>query len=440
MFLSCLDLNIKEIIDSLADLKSLLLTIIIVYLVSPLIIYLLKDYFSPEIFLGLIIASAIPAGRSSVFLSNIYGGVPTKALVSTSLSNIISPIMVPLMVWFFAHTTIRLDPVSMGTTIIWMVLIPLIFAYIFGKTSYGQKLNQFSPPLSTVIVFLIILGIISPIKEIIIQNPLLTLILLVIVSVLVIINFFLGFQIKNNLPDKITYGISCSYKNYTLATLLSLSLFSPLVALPSVIYTIVNNLLLVPLQLFLAHPFHFNDHSHKKKNIVNLIISLVGTMFLLFSPTFHQFINNFGHSFGLLSAFIAGMMFSSIFTVSFGIIILIKLIPILPLPFLAFFAVSGAVLIDLIIFKIIKHHVADHITSIFNNINHRSNLYKLLHTPYFSWTLSVIGVIVLASPLPDELGISLLGLSHTKLANFLVISVFSHTLGITSLLLISQII
>ena len=265
MFLSCLDLNIKSIITSLSDFKGIILTLIIVHLISPFIIYLLRNFFSPEIYLGLIIVTTIPAGRSAVFLSNIYGGIPLKALVATSISNIISPLSVPFIVWFFTHTIIKMDPVAMGKNIAWMVILPLIIGYLFGKTPYGKKLDQHSTPVSTIVLFLIILGIISPIKNIIIQNPLLTLGLFIIISVLIIINFILGFSFKKTYPERITYALSCSYKNYTLATLLSLSFFTPIVALPAIVYTITNNLLLIPLQSLMLSLN--NEHSNHRRQL-----------------------------------------------------------------------------------------------------------------------------------------------------------------------------
>lgn len=261
-FLSCLDLKVKEIIDSLSDFKAISLSLLIIHLASPLIVFLLRDFFSPEIFLGMVIATTIPAGRSAVFLCNIYGGQPLKALVTTSLSNMISPITVPLIVWLLAHTVIKIDPISMGKTIVWMVILPLIAAYLFGKTRPGQKLNRHSSPISTFVLFLIILGIISPIKNVIIQNPTLTFALLIIICVLILVNFYLGAHLKSNPSEKITYALSCSYKNYTLATLLSLSLFSPTVALPAIIYTIANNLMLIPIKALMISLN--NEHSNHR--------------------------------------------------------------------------------------------------------------------------------------------------------------------------------
>lgn len=433
MFLSCLDLKVEEILKSFSDIKAQIFTLLIVNLASPTILYLIKDYFSPEIFLGLIIAAVSPAGRSAVFLSLIYGGIPIKALVVTSLSNVISPITVPFFVWLYTHTTIKMDPISMATTIFWMVLIPLVAAFIFGKSQLGKKLNYVSPTISTFIVFLIILGIISPIKNIVIDNLGLTLILLLVISLLITINFALGFLIKKKLPDKITYGLSSSYKNYTMATILSISLFSPLVALPSIVYTIANNLLLVPFQLLINHPKNHPHHFQKAKNILLFIISIGLTIFLFTNP----FITNNLHYFnqlGVVGAIIAGLLFTSTFTVGIAGLLLISLTSSLN-PFLIVpFAALGAVTADALVFKFIRKTVSSQANLIFSKIDHHSHLYKLLHTPYFSWTLSLIGFIVMALPLPDEIGISLLGLSSTSIKKFLTFSYFSHIIGISILL------
>ncbi|MBP9818008.1 bile acid:sodium symporter [Candidatus Shapirobacteria bacterium] len=253
MFLSCLDLRLPQITQSLADYKNISLSLVIVHLVSPLIVLLLRPLFSEEIFLGLIIASVMPAGRSSVFLSNIYGGSPVNALVTSSISNAISPIAVPLLVFLLAHTSIKINPVEIGSTIFYMVIIPLIAGVLFGKSSAGAKLNKFSSSFSAVILILIIIGIISPVQSIIVSQPSLIISLVFLVTSLISINFFLGKLLGNNPKNNITYALTSSYKNYTLGTLICLTLFSPVVALPSLAYTISNNLLLIPLQLFLKH-------------------------------------------------------------------------------------------------------------------------------------------------------------------------------------------
>lgn len=75
-----------------------------------------------------------------------------------------------------------------------------------------------------------------------------------------------------------------------------------------------------------------------------------------------------------------------------------------------------------------KDEIDTEIEPIYNEIT-GSHLKKILHTRYFGWTLPVLGAIIIISPLPDELGISLLGVSQMNTRKFIIIAWISHTLG-----------
>lgn len=433
MFLSCLDLKIKEIVQSISDLKSIFLALIIIHLASPLIIFFLRNLFAPQIYLGLILAAAIPAGRSSVFLSLIYGGIPIKALITSSVSNILSPLLVPAIVYIFAHQVISLPLADMSKTIVIMVGIPLFIGYLFGKTKPGQKLSRYTSSISTIILFLIILGILSPIKTTIAGNLPLTIGLTLFVSLLTIINFFLGTTFHHSFSEKITYGLTAGYKNYTMGTILSLTLFPPLVTLPSIAYTISNNLLLIPLQFFHRWPKLPPHHRLKHKNLIILFLGLAAAFALSQNPAFRQFIPRL-NQFGYLSTFLAGSLFASTFTVAAGALIIASLAPSLNPFLLVITAALGAVATDFAIFRLVRRQAESHVSPIYHLFPHHHHLKKILHTRFFGWTLPVVGAIILASPLPDELGISLMGLSEIKNRQFFLISYLSHTFGITTLL------
>jgi len=250
MFLSCLDIDLKEFVIALKDFRIQLLILIVVHLASPLIVLIfLKGFLSDEIFLGLILASVIPAGRASVFLVSIYGGKPETALVISSISNALSPIVVPVLVWLFAKTTIEINPMEMGTTIMWLVAVPILAAIIVRSMGLAKYLVKQASGLSVIFLFLIIVGIISPIRQVILDNWEKSIWLVLIVIGLISFDFWLGWIIGKTKEDKITLAVTSSYKNYTLGTIVALTLFNPIVALPSIIYTITNNLMLIPIQM-----------------------------------------------------------------------------------------------------------------------------------------------------------------------------------------------
>jgi hypothetical protein len=54
----------------------------------------------------------------------------------------------------------------------------------------------------------------------------------------------------------------------------------------------------------------------------------------------------------------------------------------------------------------------------------------IFRTPYFAWLVPVIGAVIVASPLPDELGVSLMGASSIASWQFLILSYCLNAAGI----------
>ncbi len=170
-------------------------------------------------------------------------------------------------------------------------------------------------------------------------------------------------------------------------------------------------------------------HRYHYKNITYLLISLVIALVLLKNETFHSFLLHLG-SLGYLGAFIGGALFSSTFTISIGAVILMLLAETLHPLEVALLAGLGGVLCDLMIFHFIKSKgLTEEIKHLFHYFG-GDKISHLLHTKFFSWTLPVVGAIIIASPLPDELGVSLMGITQIKTHNFILISFILNFIGI----------
>jgi len=166
----------------------------------------------------------------------------------------------------------------------------------------------------------------------------------------------------------------------------------------------------------------------KYKNITLAFLGIILAIYLSQVEVFHQFLLHLG-TLGYLGAFLAGILFVSTFTVGTGMLILFTLAQNLHPLEIAILAGLGAVLGDLIIFHLVKDHLTSEMKSIYNNLGGK-HLSKLLHTKYFNWTLPVIGAIIIASPLPDELGVSLMGIAKMATYQFLFISFLLNAIGI----------
>ena len=252
MFLSLLSIRFRNIIKQLKEYRSILLILAIIHLVSPLIVLTLRSLIHPDIFLGLILAASMSSGLSVVFLSKLFKGKPGSALAITGISNMITPFVVPLIVGLLTKQVVAIDPVAMAQTIALFIFVPLIAVKIIQRTPLYKPLTDYSSPLSIATLFLLVVTIISPIREIVLTHLTESLIVSGVVLALITLNFSLGSMIGKSRAEKITFGITASYKNFTLATVVALSLFGPLVALPAALYTVINNVLLAPLQVYLT--------------------------------------------------------------------------------------------------------------------------------------------------------------------------------------------
>ncbi len=177
-------------------------------------------------------------------------------------------------------------------------------------------------------------------------------------------------------------------------------------------------------------------HRYHYKNVTYVGIGLLVAYFLFQNTAFHSFLFQLGNI-GYIGAFFAGMLFVSTFTVAAGSVMLLTFAEKLNLIEIGLIAGLGAVLGDIIVFQFMRSKgLADEVKHFFEYFG-GDKLSHLLHTKYFSWSLPVLGALIIASPLPDELGVGLMGISKLKTYQFVVLSFTLNFLGIISILMLS---
>jgi len=164
------------------------------------------------------------------------------------------------------------------------------------------------------------------------------------------------------------------------------------------------------------------------KNTVLLIISLIVFFYFADTDFVKNIIKTIGN-FGYLGAFITGIFFVSAFTVVPAMAVLYDLVHFLNPLAIALFAGLGTVLGDYLIFRFLKDKVFEELAPIFDRMG-GSLIKKLFFTPYFIWLLPFLGAFIITSPLPDEAGIGLLGLSKIKNWQFLLLTFLLNAVGI----------
>lgn len=132
---------------------------------------------------------------------------------------------------------------------------------------------------------------------------------------------------------------------------------------------------------------------------------------------------------GYLGAFVTGLFFVSTFTVAPAAVVLFHLASQLHAIEIALLAGAGAMVGDYFIFQFIRDHVFAELLPLARKLQ-TPGMKLLFKSPYFAWILPVVGAFVIASPLPDEVGVSMMGLSKVKQWQFFILAFALNAVGI----------
>ena len=173
------------------------------------------------------------------------------------------------------------------------------------------------------------------------------------------------------------------------------------------------------------------------KDVAIIVVSIVFAVFLVRSGALTELFAS-AKQFEVIGSFIAGMFFTSVFTTAPAIVTLGEIARDNNVIFTAIVGAMGSVVGDLIIFRFIRDRFAQHLMEALQHQTGGKKLKHFLKLRYFRWMTFLIGGAIIASPLPDELGITLLGFSKMKIWGFVMLSFVFNCTGIVLIGLIAR--
>ncbi|OGM92723.1 hypothetical protein A2372_00820 [Candidatus Wolfebacteria bacterium RIFOXYB1_FULL_54_12] len=182
------------------------------------------------------------------------------------------------------------------------------------------------------------------------------------------------------------------------------------------------------MNVHLPHPIAYY-RAWKYRNTGLLAASLVLFFFIAETQFVHDIVTNVG-TWGYPGMFIVGMFYVFTFTVAPALAILYEFTAIYSPLTIALAAGIGSVAGDFLLFRFVRDGITEELKPLFKKLEGSTTLYQLFHTPYFLWLTPIIGAIIVASPFPDEVGVSILGLSHVKQWKFILLVFFLNVAGI----------
>ena len=166
---------------------------------------------------------------------------------------------------------------------------------------------------------------------------------------------------------------------------------------------------------------------HFGRDILIIAASISFAVYLAQHDVIARFMDLIG--FVPLEAAIAGFFFTSLLTITPAGVTFAEMAHVVPPLQLAAWGALGAVIGDLVLFFFVRDALSQDLMTMLRGSWLRKAK-ALCKTPFLSWAIPVAGAMIIASPLPDEVGLAMLGLSKADLRFLIPISYAMNFLGI----------
>lgn len=139
----------------------------------------------------------------------------------------------------------------------------------------------------------------------------------------------------------------------------------------------------------------------------------------------------------ILAVFVAGFFFTSVFTTIPAIALLAHFGSAHDPLIVAFVGASGSLLGDALVFRFFNKEMMPDMRAVIAHSPFKK-LKHALNNRAFRFFITSLGAMVIASPLPDEIGLALMGISRVSLPVFIALSYTFNMVGIYAIALVGQ--
>lgn len=174
------------------------------------------------------------------------------------------------------------------------------------------------------------------------------------------------------------------------------------------------------------------EYKHTTQVLVALLVFILLLNTSIMATVFHAI-----EQLGYVGVFIAGILFVSLFTTIPAFFMLVGFHELNPLA-VAAIAGLGSMIGDYLILKYAEEQIAYELKPIAFKFGIPQTIKYLQGRKSTLGLVRLMGALILASPLPDEIGIGLLGMGKLNKLTFLFLCYILNTAGILAILLVAR--
>ena len=241
-------LKADDFINVIKNPKAITVGISAQYVIMPLMALALASAFSLDtaLTIGLILVGTVPGGTASDVINFLAKGDVALSVSLTAVSTVISPILTPIITLLLIGNQIHFNPVDMFISIVGILIIPIILGLILNYKfpDFCEKLKDYLPTVSSIVICLIVPGVIGANKQAILTSSTVILIVITLQYIIaMLLGFGIGYLAGMDKKQIITVAIELAFQNSVLSTSLAKTHFPNLsqATVPGALYSVLQN-------------------------------------------------------------------------------------------------------------------------------------------------------------------------------------------------------
>lgn len=234
--------------------KLILIGLLSQYTVMPLLglilgIILFKGL--PKDFIaGQVLTGCCPTGVVSNVYNFLVGANVALSISLSAVNTFVAPILTPILTGILVSKIVHVDVLKLFIDMVQVTLLPVLIGIGFNYylREKVERIKPILPAYSTIAVVLIVGFVVAVGHLKILSLPKSSILMLILASTLhLLLGYWLGYLFskvfKVEKRERITISIETAMQNSGLATVLALSQWGAIAALPAITYSVVQNLI-----------------------------------------------------------------------------------------------------------------------------------------------------------------------------------------------------
>ena len=245
MFVMGLNMNLEDIAVVFTKPRDLILGCVVQYVAMPVLAFGLGKMFflDEELLAGLIILGCCPGGTASNVMTYLSKGESAFSIGMTAVTNLLSPVITPVLTYLFLRKTISVDVKSMILAIIFVVIVPLLLGMVINRilSRLTENVKYILPSVADIAIFLIVASTVSHNSDRIRATGIKIIIAAILLNLLgYLFGYIFGSSFMMKMKRKKALTIEIGMQNSGMATSLAVAAFPgmAMAAVPAAVFSV----------------------------------------------------------------------------------------------------------------------------------------------------------------------------------------------------------